>query len=347
MGFSGVVFGLIVVDNHASGASSRRWARRPALDYTLARASHAFDLAARPCCSIFGFFSVPAKLYPWALLVFWQLLLPQSSFLGHLAGVLVSFGSTRARQCEQLGAAGGAPPPPQTRARAKHHLASQFPVCSTPSQIGQLYVWGLLRRLTLSAATTQRAEHSFPFDLIYVLRGFIAHTGGSAGDVLPSSSASGRPSGMYPSFSAANLCRRAKGPCTPVCCVALRAPATMGSRVMMSFLIFHTACARTGDGCEDTGYPTLTPSLLSQAQATCWVSRAGAVARTSRTEFPHTPASASASPQSAAGGAPSASGADGTASQLEAKAAAAAAAEARMARHIGGVTSTCLKGVNQ
>lgn len=56
----------------------------------------------------------------------------------------------------------------------------------------------------------------------------------------------------------------------------------------MPFLIFHTACARTGDGCEDIGYPTLTPSHLSQAQATCWVSRAGAVARTSHTEFLHT-----------------------------------------------------------
>ncbi len=40
-------------------------------------------------CSIFGFFTVPAKAYPYALLVFWQLLVPQASFLGHLAGVLV------------------------------------------------------------------------------------------------------------------------------------------------------------------------------------------------------------------------------------------------------------------
>ncbi len=40
--------------------------------------------------SIFGLFTVPAHLYPWALLVFWQLLMPQVSFLGHLAGVVVS-----------------------------------------------------------------------------------------------------------------------------------------------------------------------------------------------------------------------------------------------------------------
>lgn len=62
VGFSGVVFGLVVVDNQLSGAASR---------------------------SILGFFTVPAKAYPWALVVFWQLLVPQASFLGHLAGVLV------------------------------------------------------------------------------------------------------------------------------------------------------------------------------------------------------------------------------------------------------------------
>lgn len=62
VGFSGVVFGLVVIDNAVSGATSR---------------------------SIFGFFSVPARVYPWALLVFWQILVPQASFLGHLAGVTV------------------------------------------------------------------------------------------------------------------------------------------------------------------------------------------------------------------------------------------------------------------
>lgn len=33
-------------------------------------------------------FTVPAKWYPWALLFFWQLLMPGVSFLGHLGGVL-------------------------------------------------------------------------------------------------------------------------------------------------------------------------------------------------------------------------------------------------------------------
>ena len=63
IGFSGVVFGLIVIDNSVSHATSR---------------------------SIFGLFTVPARVYPWALMVLWQLLLPSVSFLGHLTGIVVS-----------------------------------------------------------------------------------------------------------------------------------------------------------------------------------------------------------------------------------------------------------------
>ena len=63
IGFSGIVFGLIVIDNSVSHATSR---------------------------SIFGLFSVPARVYPWALMVLWQLLLPSVSFLGHLTGIMVS-----------------------------------------------------------------------------------------------------------------------------------------------------------------------------------------------------------------------------------------------------------------
>ena len=63
IGFSGVVFGLIVVDNNLTGAMQR---------------------------SIFGLFYVPAPLYPWTLLVIWQFIMPGVSFLGHLCGVLVS-----------------------------------------------------------------------------------------------------------------------------------------------------------------------------------------------------------------------------------------------------------------
>lgn len=62
IGFSGVIFGLIVVDNNISGATQR---------------------------SIFGFFYVPAPLYPWVLMLLWQVIMPGVSFLGHLCGVLV------------------------------------------------------------------------------------------------------------------------------------------------------------------------------------------------------------------------------------------------------------------
>lgn len=61
VGLSGAVFGLIVIDTAFSNVQSR---------------------------SIFGLFMVPAQWYPWALLLFWQLLMPGVSFLGHLGGVL-------------------------------------------------------------------------------------------------------------------------------------------------------------------------------------------------------------------------------------------------------------------
>ncbi len=38
--------------------------------------------------SVFGFFSVPSSLYPWVLLVVLQVIMPNLSFLGHLAGIL-------------------------------------------------------------------------------------------------------------------------------------------------------------------------------------------------------------------------------------------------------------------
>lgn len=38
--------------------------------------------------SVFGFFSVPSSIYPWVLLVALQIIMPNLSFLGHLAGIL-------------------------------------------------------------------------------------------------------------------------------------------------------------------------------------------------------------------------------------------------------------------
>lgn len=63
VGLSGVIFGLLVIDNHQAQASQR---------------------------SIFGLFTVPAHAYPYALLILWQLLMPSASFMGHLCGLLVS-----------------------------------------------------------------------------------------------------------------------------------------------------------------------------------------------------------------------------------------------------------------
>ncbi|KAK9843680.1 hypothetical protein WJX81_002070 [Elliptochloris bilobata] len=60
VGLSGAIFALIVVETHFSGAQTR---------------------------SVFGLFALPAKFYPWVLLVVWQLLMPGVSFLGHLGGV--------------------------------------------------------------------------------------------------------------------------------------------------------------------------------------------------------------------------------------------------------------------
>ena len=62
VGFSGVIFQLSVLEANLSPATSR---------------------------SVFGFFFVPAYLYPWALLVVLQFIMPQVSFIGHLAGIIV------------------------------------------------------------------------------------------------------------------------------------------------------------------------------------------------------------------------------------------------------------------
>ncbi len=62
VGFSGVLFALTVQESFLGAGSSR---------------------------SLFGLVNVPSKLYPWAMLVAMQLILPGVSFEGHLAGLLV------------------------------------------------------------------------------------------------------------------------------------------------------------------------------------------------------------------------------------------------------------------
>ncbi len=63
IGFSGVIFTLAVLESYSSPPGSTR--------------------------SIFGMCNVPARVYPWVLLIFIQLVMPHISFVGHLSGLLV------------------------------------------------------------------------------------------------------------------------------------------------------------------------------------------------------------------------------------------------------------------
>ena len=47
------------------------------------------SLSTTPTRSVFGLFTVPTKLYPWALMLSISLFVPGVSFMGHLAGILV------------------------------------------------------------------------------------------------------------------------------------------------------------------------------------------------------------------------------------------------------------------
>ncbi|KAK1411866.1 hypothetical protein QVD17_32677 [Tagetes erecta] len=67
IGFSGVLFSMIVIETSLSGVQSR---------------------------NVFGLFNVPAKLYPWMLLVLFQLVMTNISLLGHLCGILSGFAYT-------------------------------------------------------------------------------------------------------------------------------------------------------------------------------------------------------------------------------------------------------------
>lgn len=62
LGFSGVIFQLSVLESNLSPNRLR---------------------------SVFGVFQVSSKMYPWALLVVLQFVMPHISFLGHLSGILL------------------------------------------------------------------------------------------------------------------------------------------------------------------------------------------------------------------------------------------------------------------
>ncbi|WOL08921.1 rhomboid-like protein 15 isoform X1 [Canna indica] len=67
IGFSGIIFSMIVIETSLSGVQSR---------------------------SVFGLFNVPAKWYAWILLILFQLLASNVSLLGHLCGILSGFAYT-------------------------------------------------------------------------------------------------------------------------------------------------------------------------------------------------------------------------------------------------------------
>ncbi|XP_072988996.1 rhomboid-like protein 15 [Typha latifolia] len=67
IGFSGVIFSMIVIETSLSGVQSR---------------------------SVFGLFNVPAKWYAWILLILFQFLASNVSLLGHLCGILSGFAYT-------------------------------------------------------------------------------------------------------------------------------------------------------------------------------------------------------------------------------------------------------------
>ncbi|KAL5217893.1 hypothetical protein ABZP36_018577 [Zizania latifolia] len=67
IGFSGVIFSMIVIETSLSGVQSR---------------------------SVFGLFNVPAKWYAWILLVLFQFMASNVSLLGHLCGILSGFAYT-------------------------------------------------------------------------------------------------------------------------------------------------------------------------------------------------------------------------------------------------------------
>jgi membrane associated rhomboid family serine protease len=71
VGFSGAIFALAVLESYRS---------------------------LQPTRSVFGFFSVPTRVYPWVLMALIQYLVPNVSLVGHLAGILVGllhvYGST-------------------------------------------------------------------------------------------------------------------------------------------------------------------------------------------------------------------------------------------------------------
>ena len=72
IGFSGVIFHLLVLETHHSSTTTYNAAN----DNNRTR-------------NVFGLFEVSSKAYPYALLVAIQFIMPHVSFLGHLSGIII------------------------------------------------------------------------------------------------------------------------------------------------------------------------------------------------------------------------------------------------------------------
>lgn len=76
----------------AYGSGDISWLRYSAVGFSgviFANAAQESFLSTAPTRSLFGLMTVPTRLYPWALLIVLQVIMPNISFLGHLAGLLM------------------------------------------------------------------------------------------------------------------------------------------------------------------------------------------------------------------------------------------------------------------
>ena len=64
VGFSGVLFSLTVIDNKMTGGAKR---------------------------SVLGLFLVPTEIYPWVMLLFMSLIMPNVSLVGHATGLVIGY----------------------------------------------------------------------------------------------------------------------------------------------------------------------------------------------------------------------------------------------------------------
>ena len=96
IGFSGVLFSLMVIDNKVSGGDKR---------------------------SVLGLFLVPTEVYPWVMLVLMSLLMPNVSLVGHACGLVIGY-------LYLMNVLKWMSPSPEFCARAERRICCCFITCS-------------------------------------------------------------------------------------------------------------------------------------------------------------------------------------------------------------------------